>query len=123
VSYYNRYLRVLESKIEADSVTGEHIFNLDEFAPRNNQVEYFYFVNSSGNKVSPTAGSVTITMSSGEDIYNTISDGTFNAADAMSENRPKPNAHGKVAKAKITFTNVSGNGVAGFRGLIAQAVA
>lgn len=59
-------------------------------------------------KVTPTAGTVTVTGTPNDSSYYSIEDGTFDAADAYLISRVKPNAIGCMTKAKITLSGVTG---------------
>lgn len=116
------YLRTVETTVSStSSVSGEHVFDLDPGAARNNVIEYFYFIDGGGSQVDATAGSVDISMSPGADLYQTINDGTFNADQARVASRTKPNGFGKAEKVKISFTGITGDPV-GFVALITQSV-
>lgn len=116
------YLRTVETVIgSTSSVSGDHVFDIDPSAARNNVVEYFYFIDGGGSQVDASAGSVDITLSPGDDLYQTINDGAFNADQARTESRTKPNGFGKAEKVKVTFTGITGDPV-GFVALITQSV-
>lgn len=118
---YNKvYLRTIETDIAATGVDGDFIFPLDPFAPRNNLLEYFNFVDSGGDLVTATGGDVIITFSSGSDIFQTIDSGSFTAASANLGTRTKPNGYGKADKMKVTLSSVTG--AVGFVGLVTQNV-
>lgn len=115
------YLRTVETSIEGSGVDGDFVFDLDQFAALNNIVAYFYFINSSGDQVDATGGTVVITMSSGADIYGNIDNGSFDAADARSVSRVKPNGFGKAGKIKFTLDSITGDPTE-FRALVTQSV-
>ncbi|MCH9664654.1 MAG: hypothetical protein K0U41_02260 [Gammaproteobacteria bacterium] len=119
-NFYTGYVRLIETELSADSIVGEHTFNLDSFGARNNIIEYFHFVDGNDDQIDATAGTVVITISSGQDIFQTIENGSFNAVDARSETRQKPNGFGRAEKIKIAFSGVTG--AVGFRTLVSQSV-
>lgn len=114
------FLRDIDHNIDGTSLISPVEFNLDADAGKNIMVEYFYFVDAGGNQVDQTAGTVTIEFSAGADIYNAISNGSFDAADARLSTRPKPNAYGTAEKVKFTFAGLVGPAT-GFKCLITQA--
>ena len=66
------------------------------------------FFNSSGQQVTPTAGTVTFSGSPDGVNFRTIPNGTFNAADAYSTTRDAPYAEGLMVAAKITLSGITG---------------
>lgn len=120
-TWYNKDLHgSVEHAFESSVIDGAVTWNLNAHAPRNNVVEYFHFIDSSGDPIEPTAGSVTITMSSGSAVYQTISEGSFLAVDATSPSRTKPNGFGKADNIKVTLSGVTGTGVVGFATFVTQ---
>ena len=115
------YLRTVETLIEGSGVDGDFEFDLDPAAALNNIVAYFYFVDSGGDQVDATGGTVVITMSSGADIYGDISNGFFDAIDARSPLRTKPNGFGKSVKVKFTLDGITGDPTE-FRAFVTQSV-
>ncbi len=116
-----RYVRSIDTQIESDSIVdGNQDFDLNPAAGRNLVVEYFHFVNASGDIIDVTAGTVTLTVSSGADIFQTLLDNQFNAADARSSSRRKPSGYGLGEKLRVTLSSIAGNSVAGFKALITQ---
>ena len=101
-------------------IDGDVTWDLNAHAPRNNVVEYFHFIDGSGDPIEPTAGTVTITMSSGSAVYQTIQDGSFAATSATSPSRTKPNGYGKADGIKVTLSGVTGAGVVGFAVSVTQ---
>ena len=99
---------LVETLLTAESVTGDHEFTLIDAPPRNNLVDYFFFVDSGGDPVDATAGTVLITLSPILPLYQNITNGTFNAADARDLTWLKPNGFGKAVSIKITFTGITG---------------
>ncbi len=120
-NYNTVYLRTIETDIAATGVSGDFEFDLDPHAARNNLLEYFHFVDGGDAQVDATAGTVVVTLSSGNDVFQTISNGSFNADQARSTNRTKPNGYGKADKIKITLSGITGTPV-GFVGLVTQSV-
>lgn len=119
--WYNKDLHgSVEHGFTGDVIDGEVTWDLNGHAPRNNVVEYFHFTDSSGDPIEPTAGSVTITLSSGSAVYQTISEGNFLAVDATSPTRTKPNGYGKADGIKVTLSGVTGTGVVGFATFVTQ---
>jgi len=115
-----RYIRTIETELSGDSVTGDHSFDLDAFGPRGNTVEYFYFVDGSGDLVEPTGdGTVTITISPTDGIFNKMENGTFSAVLASSSERERPAFIGKSETVKVSFSGTI-TGAVGFRGLITE---
>lgn len=124
--FNTQYIRLLEAELTSDSVAdGDYIFTsvdkIDEHGPRNNVIDYFYFVDAQGDPIAATGGTVTITFSPEADLYQTIVEGAFDASAALEESRTKPNGYGKVQKVKITLAGVTGPAV-GFRSLLTQSV-
>lgn len=117
-----QYIRLVETSLEANSVAdGDYIIesNIDALGPRNNIIDYFYFVDGAGDPIAATGGTVVITLSPANDVYQTIPEGSFNAVDALTESRTKPNGFGKVSKVKVTLLGITGPPV-GFKGLLSQ---
>lgn len=117
----SNFTRFIEVPIESDSVVGSFEFELNGLAPRNNLLDYFYFVDGSGDPVDATAGLVTIELSPILPIYQSVDLGVFDAANARSDSWCKPNGFGKAISIKITLTDVAGPPV-GFRALMTQSV-
>ncbi len=114
------YIRGVDTVLEADDISAAFNLDLNPANPRNNVIEYFYFVDGNGNMVTPSGdGEVTITMSSGGEIYQTIFNGNFTAILANSPERGKPNGYGRVEKIRITFSGTI-TGATGFRALLSQ---
>jgi hypothetical protein len=59
-------------------------------------------------KVTPTAGTVTVSGSPDDSSYFTIDNGTFNAADAYLASRTRPNAQLLMIKSKLSLAGVAG---------------
>lgn len=88
-----------------------------------NIIDYFNFVDASGNLVAPTAGSVTITADSGNGIFQEFEDNTFSASDANSTTRAKPSGRGRAETIRVSLSGtVAGNNVAGFKFLLTQSL-
>lgn len=113
---------LVETALAAESVIGSFEFALDGNAPRNNILDYFFFVDGTGTPVDATAGTVTLQLSPTLPLYQDVADGTFNAITARDADWIKPNGFGKAISAKITFVGITGTPT-GFRGLITQTVA
>lgn len=115
-----RNTRLIETPIESDSVVGDQDFPLNEHAPRDNLMDYFYFVDGNGNRVTGVAGAVEITMSPVAGIFQTVQNGEFTALKVDEEIWPKPNGYGRAIAVRVSFTGISG--AAGFRAGITQGV-
>lgn len=119
-----RYVRIIETEILQDSVAdGNYDFTVDPSGPRNNILEYFYFVNAAGDQVDPTAGTVVITVSSGANIFQNLTDNQFNAVNARDATRTKPNGIGRAETVRITLSGITGpigDVATGFRALFSQ---
>jgi len=121
--FYTGFVSAVETAISSDSVTGDQEFDLEGHAPRNNVVDYFYFVDGGGDQVDASAGTVTVTLSpgpEGDEIFQDIQGGSFVAATARDANWPKPNGFGKASKIKISFTGITG--AVGFRAHVSQSM-
>lgn len=116
-----RAVRIIETPITSDSVTGVQDFTLNDHAPRNNIMDYFYFVDSNGDPVDATGGMVRVDLSPNLPIFQHIQYGGFRAEDARTTAWPKPNGYGKAVSVRITFTGITGSPT-GFRSLITQSV-
>lgn len=116
-----RFTRNFETTLEGESVSGEVEFALNEHAPRNNLLDYFYFVDANGEAVDATGGHVLVTMSPVLPLYQKLSDGEFDAIVARDNSWPKPNGYGKAVSIKFTFTGITG-APTGFRALVTQSV-
>lgn len=113
------YTRRIGYEFSSDTVAdGNYDFNVGPGGPLNNIVDYFYFVNASGDQVDATDGTVTISLSSGADIFQSVSEGVFQADVARSADRAKPNG---IGTAEILRINLSGiMGASGFQLLYTQ---
>jgi hypothetical protein len=123
--FNTQYIRTLETELLGSSVAdGDYIFDqqvIDQHGPRNNLVEYFCFVDAQGEPVAATGGTVTITFSPGKDLFQSVPEGTFSAISALTENRVKPNAYGKIQKVKVNLSGITGP-VVGFQLLLTQSM-
>ena len=117
----SNFTRQVETPLEGDVLTGPFEFELNALAPRNNLVDYFYFVDAEGAPVAATAGTVTVTLSPLLPLYQNIADGTFDATTATDGNWLKPNGFGKAVSVRITLSGIAGPPV-GFRAHITQSV-
>lgn len=127
------YLRAVETSISSDDLsTSPQTFDLlGGNAGRSLLVDYFYFVDATGAPVDPTGGTVTISFSAGPrqnetqtdpnlpDIFVSVDNGTFQAADARSTTRDKPGGYGKAVRMQVELTSITGTAT-GFRALISQ---
>lgn len=68
----------------------------------------FYSDAELANQVTPSAGTVKLTLTADGDNYLTIDNGQFNAADSYLETRTKPSAVSMAIKAKINLAGVTG---------------
>lgn len=119
MSFSTTYIRTIERNISSDTVAdGDYDFELEEAGPRVNLLEYFYFVDGGGAQVDATAGTVVVTVSSGEDIFQSLNNGSFSASAARDVDRTKPNGLGRADKVRINLSGVTG--AVGFRGLFTQ---
>lgn len=103
---------------------GVYDFSLDvDRNPRETNIfEYFYFVDSDGDVVPATAGTVVIQGSpDGGKTYQDFRDNSFAASSALSPSRAKPSGIGKTTHVRITLsgTVVAPNAV-GFSTLLNQ---
>lgn len=115
--------RLVETLLTSDSVAdSSYTFELNGGAPRNNLLEYFYFVDGSGDPVAATGGTVDITFSPILPLYQDITNGSFLAAIALDSDWPKPNGYGKAVSIRINLTGITGPPT-GFRALMTQSVA
>lgn len=127
------YLRVVETLISSDDVaTSPQTFDLlGGAAGRSLLVDYFYFVDANGAPVDPSGGTVTITFSAGPrqnetqtdpnipDLFVSVDNGTFQAADARNTTRDKPGGYGKAVRMQVELSGITGTAT-GFRALISQ---
>lgn len=112
--------RLIETPISSDSVVGEQEFDLNEHAPRNNLMDYFYFVDGDGDLVTGVTGEVRVTFSPVAGVFQTVQHGTFSALSVDEEDWQKPNGYGKAIAMKVSLTSISG--AVGFRTTITQGV-
>ncbi len=115
------FTRLVEKRISSDSVVGSFEFELNGLAPRNNLLDYFYFVDGNGDAVDATAGTVLVELSPELPIYQKVSQGTFDAVNALNASWCKPNGFGKAISIKITLTDIAGPPT-GFQALLTQSV-
>lgn len=121
VDFFTGYIRTIEHLFTSDTIAnGNYDFDLDARGPKNNVVEYFTFIDAQGDQVDAGAGTVVIQISSGEDIFQDIVDGAFNAADARLATRTKPNGYGRADRLRVTLAGVTV--AAGFRLFVTQNV-
>ena len=84
-------------------------------SPLNNLVNYFYFVDISGNPIAATSGTVDITGSpDGGKTWLTMRNGSFDAAMALNTDLNRPNGISQITHARITLTSIVGAGIVGF---------
>jgi hypothetical protein len=115
------YIRVTEILLESDTIAdGDYDFLAKPFGSRVNIIDYFAFVDSSGDPIEATGGTVTITISSGYGVFQTINDGSFNATSARTASRTKPNGYGRGETVRVSLSGIAGAGVAGFRSMLSQ---
>lgn len=76
------------------------------------------FFDAAGAQVTPGAGTVTFTMTPDDVNYQTVQDGTFNAADAYLATRKMPTAYGPAVRARIALAGVTG--AASFRATVSR---
>ena len=115
-----RNTRLIETPISSNSVVGEQAFELNCHAPRNNLMDYFYFVDSNGDLVAGVTGDVKITLSPAPGLFQTIQNGEFTASKVDEETWPKPNGYGLAIAVRVSFTSIVG--AVGFRALVTQGV-
>jgi len=72
------------------------------------EISYIHFFDSSGNRVTPTAGTVKVTMSPDGVVFRDVDSGTFNAVDAYDPTRTPPNGLGLAREAIITLLGIVG---------------
>ena len=114
--------RLVETKLDGEVVVGTVEFEVNGGSPRNNFLDYFYFVDAEGLTVAATAGTVTLELSPVAGIWHEVADGTFNAITALDSDFVKPNGFGKALAARFTFVGITGDPT-GFRSLLTQSVA
>lgn len=71
-----------------------------------------YFVNASGDLVTPTGGTVTVSVSSDDILYREVVNATFNAS-SDPRNITPPSGQAPVIKLRITLSGITG--AEGFR--------
>ena len=59
-------------------------------------------------QATPSAGTVKVTLSPDGVNFYTMDNGSFNAADAYLESRPKPSAASMAVQGKVTYSGVTG---------------
>lgn len=115
------FIRLIEHVLTAENFTdGNRDFDLNPRGPGRILVEYFIFINSAGTQVNATAGTVTVTLSSGEDVYRNVQNGTFNANTAHLATWAKPQGVGRADKIRFNLSGIVGVGITGFRALVTQ---
>ena len=73
-----KLIRVVEKDLVGGAVEdGDYEFVISEYGPPNNLIEYFHFVDGSGDPADAGAGTVKISFSSGADIFQDIPNGFF----------------------------------------------
>ena len=86
-----------------------------------NLVNYFYFVDVSGNPVAASAGTVDITCSpDGKKTWLTMRSGSFDASMALNTDLNRPNGISQITHARVTLTSIAGAGIVGFTGEFIQ---
>ena len=112
--------RIIETPITSNSVVGTQEFDLNEHAPRNNLMDYFYFTDGDGDLVTGVTGDVEITFSPAAGVWHTVQNGNFTALRVDDSTWPKPNGYGKAIKVRVVLTNIVG--AVGFKSNITQGV-
>lgn len=117
----SNYARIVETNISSDlALDDDYIFELNCHAPRNNIMDYFYFVDENGDLTKTVKGQVEILLSPVDGIFQSIPNGIFEAHTAADENWQKPNGFGKAIAIKIRLVCILG--ASGFRFNITQSV-
>lgn len=115
-----RFSRIVETAISQTGVDGDFEFELNEHAPRNNLMDYFYFVDADSNRVPCVRGRVEVLLSPAEGIFQSVPNGVFSAQDSCGVDWPKPNGFGKAVAIRVCLSGVVG--AVGFRSNITQSV-
>lgn len=99
----------------------DFILSNDSDPRPNNVVEYFYFINASGQPVAATAGTVTILASSDDGVtFQSLVNNSFEASAALTEDRTKPSGRGRATHIRIKLSGVTASGATGFKSLLTQ---
>lgn len=115
-----RFVRISETALVSEVVAdGSYDFELGPVSPRSNLMEYFFFVDSNGDPVDATTGTVSITFSPILPLFQKITNGDFLASMARDPCWPKPNGFGKALSVRITLLGITG-APTGFRSLGSQ---
>ena len=66
------------------------------------------FYDVAGNVVTPTAGTIKVTLSPNGQNFRTVENGEFEAINTLDETRTQPNAVGLASSGRITLTGIVG---------------
>lgn len=95
--------------IKADTVAdGEYISHDLVQSVNYNELAAITFYDNAGNIVTPTAGTVKVTLSPNGIAFRTVENGEFEAINAYDETRTQPNGIGLASSAKIELTGITG---------------
>ena len=107
---FTRALMALPTPIKTGSIAdNDYIFELiaGNNAPVTNICNYFYFVDSSGDVVTATGGTVVIVGSpDGQKTWLTMPNGSFDADQAAVESRERPAGVSSLTHIKVTLDSV-----------------
>lgn len=109
--------------LSASIADNDYVFPLsDDTAPRStNILEYFYFVDNTGDIVVATAGTIKVLASPDNNAtYQTLHDSAFDAVDATLPSRTKPSGRGRATHIKFTLAGIVATGAVGFKTLLTQ---
>ncbi len=113
----NRYIRQSDYRFDTvelgmtGAINGTADFLMNPENPNLLIVDYMYFVDTNGDQIDPAAGNVTITVHSGDGIYQDIDNNTFLAANARQASRQPPNGIGRAEGIRVVTSGVSANAV------------
>lgn len=120
----NNFIRSIESIISSSGFSGDFVFSksdgIDLNGPKGNNIEYFQFVDGSGDPVTTTGeGVVTINYDTGNGVYHCFKNGEFLAKDSIKDSVSNPSYYGKLTNLKVTITGTV-TGAVGFKLLLSQ---
>ena len=96
-----------EFQIQGGSVDGNYDSVTMDTAFERMYMGSIRFFDASGNQVTPSAGSVTVTASADGVNFQGIANNAFNAADAYLTSRTFPSASGPMRKVRVTLAEMS----------------
>lgn len=117
------YIRPQTQVFVSTAITdGNYNFNTSAADLPINVVDYFNFVDASGNLVDATSGSVTITADSGNGVFQGMNDSTFDAANADDPSRTKPSGRGRIEVLRVNLSGVVATNATGFQIALTQSL-